>query len=121
MTTTPEQNLAAAVAYFGGYDRKDPDAIARHLHPEVRYGAPLAQLTGKAAVVEGATRFAATLRSLTVRARFAAGDQVMLAYEVEAPAPVGTQPAAALLTFRDGLIAELRVYFDPRPFAPAGR
>ncbi|ABS28585.1 nuclear transport factor 2 family protein [Anaeromyxobacter sp. Fw109-5] len=121
MITTPEQNLAAAVAYLRGYDRKDPDEIARYLHPEVRYSTPVAQMTGKAALAEAASRFSATLNGLTVRAKFAAGEQVMLAYDVEAPEPIGVQHAAALITFRDGLIAEMQVYFDPRPFAPAKR
>ena len=51
MNTTPEQNLATAAAYIRGLERNDPDEIARHLHPEVRYSAPIFTLNGKLAVV----------------------------------------------------------------------
>jgi len=37
---------------------------------------------------------------------------------IEGPETIGLQPAAQLLTFRDGLIAEVRAWFDPRPFSP---
>jgi ketosteroid isomerase-like protein len=119
MTTTSEQNLAAAVAYYRGFEEKDREAIGRHLHPEVRLVSPLAQQSGKDAVVESAARLAAMLRGIAFRATFAAGDQVMLAYDLELPEPVGRQPAAVLMTFRDGRIAEIQLYYDPRPFERA--
>ncbi len=118
MSTTPDQNLASALAYVRGLERKDLQEIARHLHPEVHYRAPIATLDGKAQVVEAAKRFSASLDGITIRSRFAAGDQVMLAYELAFAGPIGVQHAAQLMTFRDGLIAEVRAYFDPRPFAP---
>ncbi len=122
MSHAAEQHLASAVSYLRAYEQHDLDAIARHLHPDVRYEAPVARLNGKAAVLEAARRFSATLAGVTVKSRFAAGDQVMVAYELRFPEPIGVQPAAQLLTFRDGLIAEVQAFFDPRPFAPgAGR
>lgn len=119
MSDTPKQNLTTALAYLCGFERKDADEIARHLHMDVRYSAPIATLTGKAAVVEAAKRFSAALKGLTVRSQFASGEQVMVAYELAFPEPIGVQHAAQLMTFRDGLIAEVRAYFDPRPFAAA--
>ena len=116
MSTALEQNLAAAMAYYRGFEQKDPDAIARHLHPDVRFKGPLAELTGKAAVAEAAKRLSTILRGITFRAQFAAGQQVMLAYDLHCLEPIGLQPAAVLMSFRDGLIAELQLYYDPRPF-----
>ncbi len=121
MSTTPEQNLATAVAYLRGFERKDPEEIARYLRAEVRYHAPNVQLNGKAALVEAAKRFSAAMTGFPVHAKFAAGEQVMLAYDIEGPEPIGAQPAAQLMTFRDGLIAEVQAYFDPRPFGSAKR
>ncbi len=118
MSHTAEQHLASAVAYLRAYEQHDLEAIASHLHPDVRYDAPVARLSGKPAVLEAARRFSAALVGLTVKARFAAGEQVMVAYELRFPEPVGVQRAAQLMTFRDGLIAEVQAYFDPRPFAP---
>jgi hypothetical protein len=41
----------------------------------------------------------------------------MLTYDMDFGEPIGVCRTAALLTFRDGLIARNELFFDARPFA----
>jgi hypothetical protein len=117
MTPTAESNVATAEAYYKAFfDDKDPDRLARYLDPEVRFIGPLAELSGRAAVVDGARRLMPQVQSHAIRARFGAGDQVMLAYDLQCVAPVGLLRTAALMTFQQGLIARIELFFDARPF-----
>ena len=70
MTTATERNVASAEAYYQAMHNKDLAGVARHLHPDVRFLGPLADLTGKEAVLEAAKRFVNLTKSLRVRAKF---------------------------------------------------
>lgn len=111
-----EKNIAIAVAYYQAMNKKDLSAMEKYLHPEVRLIGPLADITGKDAVLGTVKHLLAVFNTLTIRARFGAGDQVMLAYDIDFPAPIGISRAAVLLTFQDGLIIRYELFFDARPF-----
>ena len=53
-------------------------------------------------------------QSLTVKAKFSAGDQAMVVYEVDMPGIASDFLSAALLNFRDGLIDQLLMDRLPR-------
>jgi hypothetical protein len=46
------------------------------------------------------------------------GDDVCLIYDLVTNTPAGTAPVAEWFRVRDGKIAQIRVFFDARPFAP---
>jgi hypothetical protein len=50
------------------------------------------------------------------RAKFASSDEVMLAYDLEFSEPIGMCRTAALMIFKDRLIARLELFLDARPF-----
>ena len=100
----------------GAVNDKDLAGVARHFHPEIKFVSPMAQLSGRAAALEAVKRLLAILKGVRVRAKFASGDQVMMAYDFEFPDPIGTSRTAALMTFSDGLISGLELFFDARPF-----
>ncbi len=58
----------------------------------------------------------ASFNTLTIRSQFGAEDRVMLAYDVDFPAPIGLSRAAVLLTFHDSLIIRYELFFDARLF-----
>jgi len=116
MTTTTERNVASAEAYYQAMHHKDLAGVARHLHPDVRFVGPLAELAGKKAVVEAATGFAALIKSLRIRAKFGSEDRVMLAYDVDFGEPTGMCRTAVLMTFDNGLITCIELFYDARPF-----
>jgi hypothetical protein len=55
-------------------------------------------------------------KSITIRAKFGSGDEVMLAYDFDFLAPINILHAAVLMQFREGLIAKIELFFDGRPF-----
>jgi ketosteroid isomerase-like protein len=111
-----EKNVASAVAYYKAMADKDLTSMARHLHPDVRLITPMEELTGKEAVLEAAKRLLPLINSIKVHATFGSEDKAMLTYDMDFPAPVGVCRAAALMTFRDGLIMRNEIFFDARPF-----
>lgn len=111
-----EKNVATAIAYYQAMDNKDLSALEKHLHPEVRLIGPLADITGKDAVLNSVKHLMALFNKLRVRTQFGAGDRVMLAYDIDFPAPIGISRAAVLLTFQDDLIIRYELFFDARPF-----
>jgi ketosteroid isomerase-like protein len=111
-----EKNIAIAVAYYQAMNKKDLSAMEKYLHPEVRLIGPLADITGKDAVLDSVKHLIAFFNKLTIRAQFGAEDRVMLAYDINFPAPIGISRAAVLLTFQDDLIIRYELFFDARPF-----
>jgi ketosteroid isomerase-like protein len=115
-TTVVERNVASAEAYYKAMNDKDLAGVARHLHPDVRFIGPLAELTGKQAVLEAAERFATLIKSLKVRAKFGSEDQAMLTNDADFGEPIGVCRTAVLMTFNKGLIARIELFYDARPF-----
>lgn len=116
MTTVTERNVTSAEAYYKAMNDKDLAGVARHLHPEVRFVGPMADLVGKEAVLEAAKRFVTLIKSLRVRAKFGSDDTAMLAYDVDFGEPIGICRTAVLMTFKEGLIASIELFYDARPF-----
>ncbi|MBI3260138.1 MAG: nuclear transport factor 2 family protein, partial [Ignavibacteriae bacterium] len=106
---------ASAVAYYQAMNNKDLSIMEKYLHLEVRLISPLADITGKAAVLNSIKHFLAIFNTLTIRAKLGAGDQVMLAYDLDCPAPIGLYRGAVLLTFQEGLIIRYELFYDARP------
>jgi hypothetical protein len=111
-----EKNIASAVAYYQAMSNKDLSIVESYLHPEVRLIGPMAEITGKDAVLNSVKHFLALFNKLTIRARCGDGDQVMLAYDLDCPAPIGLFRGAVLLTFQEGLIMRYELFYDARPF-----
>lgn len=111
-----ENPAAVANAYYQAMGRKDLSGVARCLHPEIQFKAPLATLSGKEAVVEAAGRLFGLFQTLTTRAVLGSDSQAMVAYDLHCPAPIGVCRAAALMHFKEGLIFQLELFFDARPF-----
>lgn len=111
-----EKNIASAVAYYQAMNKKDLSALEKYLHPNVQLKGPLADLTGKEAVLGAVKHLIAVINKLTIRAQFGSGDQVMIAYDIDFTSPIGISRAAALLTFQDNLIIRYELFFDARPF-----
>lgn len=111
-----EKNVASAVAYYQAMNNKDLSIIEKYLHPEVRLIGPMADITGKDAVLNSIKHFLPNFDKLTIRAQAGNGDQVMLAYYLDCPAPIGLFRGAVLLNFQEGLIIRYELFYDARPF-----
>ena len=111
-----KNNVAIAEAYYTAMGEKNVVDMEQYLHPDVQFIGPLAEMRGKEAVLEAVKRLIAFFKILTIRATFGSGDQTMLAYDLDFSSPIGNCPAAALLTFQEGLILKIELFFDGRPF-----
>jgi len=116
VTTLTERNVASAEAYYKAMNDKDLAAVGAHLHPDVRFVGPMADMNGKDAVLEAAKRFATLTKSIKVRAKFGSDDKAMLTYDVDFGEPIGICRTAVLMTFQDGLIGRIELFYDARPF-----
>jgi ketosteroid isomerase-like protein len=115
LTTATENNLISAEGYYQALQKRDFVGITRHLQPEVRFSGPLSDLTGKETVLDAAKRFLTLLKGLTRHATFGSSEKAMLTYDVDFGEPVGDWHTAVLMTFKDGLIANLKLFYDARP------
>jgi len=111
-----EENIRKAESYYQAINNKDLATAAQYLHPDVKVLSPMMEIEGKEVVLDGVQRFMAIISTLTIRERFSSGDKVVLIYDIESPAPIGTLRASALITFRDNLIIRIELFFDARPF-----
>jgi hypothetical protein len=109
-----KENVARALAYYQAMNNKNLAEMEKYLHPEVQFIGPMANMTGKKQVLESAGRFIALFKTLTTRAQFGSGDQVMLANDLDCPDPIGFFRVAALLTFKDNLIKCIELFYDAR-------
>ena len=110
-----EKNVTSAIAYYQAMNDKNLAALEKFLHPNIQFLGPLAAVTGKNAYLESLEQFfLPSFNKLTIRAKFGSGDQAMLVFDLDCPAPIGILRTAVLMTFRDDLITRIEAFFDPR-------
>lgn len=114
MNTTDNLNLAES--YYNAMLAKDFDKMESYLHDNVHFIGPLAEMQGKEQIVTAAKNFGGILQDIQIRSRFASHDQIMFAYDMVAPKPIGKFRAAVLMEFRDLLISKIELFYDARPF-----
>lgn len=104
--------MAQAEEYYMLISQKSAEGMKKYLHPDVELYGPLASLKGKEAVIEATGNFMNAFKSLTIRAKFGAGDQAMLVYDVDLPGVAKAFPGASLMTFRNGFIVRIELFYD---------
>lgn len=113
MNTT--DNLDLTESYYNAMLAKDFDKMAGYLHNNVHFIGPIAEMYGKESVVAAAKNFGGILQDIQIRSRFVAGDQIMFAYDMVVPAPIGKFRAAVLMEFTDRLISKIELFYDASP------
>lgn len=109
-------NLIIAESYYSSMLAKNFDKMASYLHNNVHFISPLAEMHSKESVVTAAKNFGGILQDIQIRSRFSSGNQIMFAYDMVAPAPIGKFRAAVLMEFTDALISKIELFYDARPF-----
>lgn len=111
-----KDNVAVAEVYYSAVAQRDIAGMEKCLHPAVQLKNPLGVTSGREAVLEAAKKILPLFESLRIRTMLSAGDQVVVIWDLVFPAPIGNMPSASLLTFRDGLIANIEIFCDLRAF-----
>lgn len=109
-------NIARANAYYTLVGERDVEGIKKYLHPDVEFYSPLSSCKGKEAVIKATTGFMNSFKSLAIRAKFGADDQAIIIYDVDIPGIAKDFPGASLLSFQDGLIIKIELFFDASSF-----
>lgn len=109
-------SMARAHAYYTLVGEKDVEGIKQYLHPDVKFSSPLSSCQGKDAVVKATTGFMNTFKSLSIRAKFGSEDQAIIVYDVDIPGIAQDFSGVSLVTFDDGLIAKIELFFDASSF-----
>ncbi|HEY0626434.1 MAG TPA: nuclear transport factor 2 family protein [Allosphingosinicella sp.] len=117
----PDDLRKTSAAYLAAWAAKDLDAISRHVHPEVRFTGPMAQFEGRDAFLQSSRRIFTLLETFEVRSAFVEGERGMFAYDFVCREPIGRCRTAELVGFKGGLIREIELLYDARPFEAALR
>jgi hypothetical protein len=114
-TILQAQHIQSAENYYSAMLSKDYAQMASYLHDQIHIISPLAEIQGKDAAVLADKNFGNILQDIQIRSRFSAEDQIMLAYDLTLPLPIGTFSAAVLMEFTDELISKIEMFYDARP------
>ena len=98
-----DNNLAIALAYYDAINQKKPNIAADKLTDNIQLISPLATKDGKADVVEALKRICSIVECVTITTKFSSEDQVMLAYDMLFPKPIGILRVVSLLSLEQGL------------------
>jgi ketosteroid isomerase-like protein len=109
-------NIAIIETYYKAMGEKNIASMEKYLHPDVQFISPLSKTKGKEAVLEATKGFANFFKTLTIRSSFGSADQAMIVYDVDCPEPFGIIRTASLMTFKEGIIVQIELFFDARPF-----
>lgn len=102
--------------YYKTIASKNLTELEKYLHPDVQFDGPLAKASGKANVLELTRQFTTFFTSLKIRSKFASKDQAVIVYDVEFPPPISPIASTALLTYKDGLVVKVELFYDASPF-----
>jgi ketosteroid isomerase-like protein len=104
--------------YFTALQAKDFTAMRPLLHDDVTFKGALGTTAGVEEYVSGLQGMMAAMTRIERRVMFAEGEDVCQVYDLTLAEPPVTLPIAQWLRVRDGRIAQVNVYFDPRPLFP---
>ncbi|MEM9103940.1 MAG: nuclear transport factor 2 family protein [Pseudomonadota bacterium] len=107
-------NLSTVLAYYAAINQKQVDLAAEKLADNVSIISPLDEKHGKTEVVNALKGFCSAVESVSIRAKFSKDNQVMLAYDILFPKPVGHLRAAGLITLDQNLITNIELFYDGR-------
>ena len=108
------QTEAMGIAYYKALGEKNIQKVSEYLHPNIQFTDPQEIVQGKEAVLKAAKGFSEIFKSLTIRSHFGSENQAVIIYEVEIPGLSKKLDAASLLSFNEGLIAKIQLFYDTK-------
>lgn len=116
MTTSNPRDVVDR--YFAAQKAKDFASMRTLLHDDVVFRGALGTTDNAEDFINGLQRMTATMTGMERIVMFADGEDVCQIYDLRLATPPVTLPIAQWIKVRDGRIAQVYVYFDPRPVAP---
>ena len=100
-------------AFSSGDGAKARSLLADDLH----FKGPIEEFDNAEAYMQSVAKLAQIVTGSDVKKVLADGDDVVTIYDLHTSTPAGTSNIAEWATVKGGKIAEMRVFFDARPFA----
>lgn len=119
--TTSPSTLEITNKYLTAWQRKDADAISALVHPNVHFKGPMAELRGREAFMTACKNMFPIMKDYRVRVVAETGNRAIFAYDFVCAEPIGVCRTAELLIVTDGLISDVELFFDARPFEKFAR
>jgi ketosteroid isomerase-like protein len=111
---------SVAVACLQSWSRGDFDTTRALLTDDVTFVGPLGATNGVDDYMRGIRGVADIVERIDVQQVVADRDEVCVIYDLVTSTGAGALPTAAWYSLRDGRIAAIRAYFDPRPLTASG-
>ncbi len=106
--------------YFAAMKAKDFATLRTLVHDDVVFKGALGATNGAEEYINGLQGMMAAMTGMERTVAFTEGENVCQIYDLTLAEPPVMLSIAQWLTVRDGKIATLRVYFDPRPLLEKG-
>ena len=106
-----------AEAFFDAWTSKDFTRARGLVHDDLSFEGPIDSFSDADSYLRSVQGLSQIITGIDRRKVFVDGDDVCVIYDLET-GPVPNAPTAEWYRVKDGKIAEIRVYFDARPFAP---
>lgn len=103
--------------YHSAFGHRDPAAARSLLADDLRFEGPFDQFDSADEYMQSLARLAPIVTGTSVQKVVADGDDVVTIYDLHTNSPAGTSRIAEWTTVKGGKIAEMRIFFDARPFA----
>lgn len=107
-----DESKDLARSYYEAVGAKDGDTVASMLDEHVSFVGPFASLHGKEAVLTATTHFMDAFRSLTIQDVLTNGERAVVIYSVDMPDVSDDFPGASWLTFNNGRIQRIQLFYD---------
>jgi ketosteroid isomerase-like protein len=113
--------MAGAAEIVESYQRAfgtgDVETARSLLADDLHFKGPIEEFRSADAYMESVAKLAQIVTGTDVKKVVADGDDVVTIYDLHTNTPAGTSNVAEWATVKGGKIAEMRVFFDARPFA----
>jgi ketosteroid isomerase-like protein len=103
--------------YHGAFGSGDVQAARSLLADDLHFKGPIEEFRNADDYMKSVGKLAQIVTGSDVKKVVAEGDDVVTIYDLHTNTPAGTSNIAEWATVKNGKIAEMRVFFDARPFA----
>jgi ketosteroid isomerase-like protein len=104
-------------SYHRAFGSGDVQTARSLLADDLHFKGPIEEFDSADEYLQSVAKLAQIVTGTDVKKVLADSDDVVTIYDLHTNTPAGTSNVAEWATVRNGKIAELRVFFDARPFA----
>jgi len=111
-----QEIIDIAEDYMAAVNDHDIEALGKNLHPLLHFKAELCEIDGRKKFLDHTEKFFPSIKGLEIRARFASADQTFFLYDLFFYNSPDLSRTANWMTYENGMIREIELIYDPRPF-----